>query len=65
MQEEKPRVIWYVAHIFLGVISGLVVYVLYKDKNPAAAKHHLVFSVLIWVIGAAASFVVTLGLEML
>ena len=55
---EKPHIVWWVAHIFLGVISGLVVYVLYKDKNPAAARKHLIFSVIIWLIGAAASFAV-------
>lgn len=57
---EKPHVVWWVAHVFLGVISGLVVYVLYKDKNPAAARRHLIFSVIVWLIGAAASFAVTI-----
>ena len=47
---EKPHTIWWVAHLFLGVVSGLVVYILYKDKNPAAAKQHLVFSIVIWVV---------------
>ena len=55
---EKPHVAWWVAHVFLGVISRLVVYILYKDKNPAAARKHLIFSVIIWLIGAAASFAV-------
>lgn len=63
--EEKPHIIWWVAHIFLGVISGLVVYILYKEKNPAEARRHLVFSVIIWVIGAAASFAVSLVLGVL
>ena len=40
-----PRIIWWVAHVFLGAIAGLVVYVLYK--NPAAARKHLIFSVII------------------
>ena len=51
---------WWVAYVFLGVISGLVVYVLYKDKNPAAVRRHLIFSVIVWLIGAAASFAVTI-----
>lgn len=57
---EKPHVVWWAAHVFLGVISGLVVYVLYKDKNPAAARRHLIFSVIVWLIGAAASFAITM-----
>ena len=62
---ERPHIVWWVAHVFLGVISGLVVYVLYKEKNPAAARKHLIFSVIIWLVGAAASFVVTMlvGME--
>ena len=37
---EKPHIVWWVAHVFLGVISGLVVYILYKDKNPAVFSRH-------------------------
>lgn len=63
MYEEKPHSIWWIAHIFLGVISGLVVYVLYKDKNPKAAKRHLIFSILIGFIlfGVMLIFGITLG----
>lgn len=48
---------WRVAHVFRGIISGLVAYILYK--NPAAARHP-VFSVIAWLIGAAASFAITM-----
>jgi len=37
---ENPYIVWWVAHVFLGVIPGLVVYILYKDKNPAVFSHH-------------------------
>ena len=36
----KPHTVWWVADVFLGVISGLVVYILYKDKNPAVFSCH-------------------------
>ena len=50
----EPHFAWYLAHVVLGVISGLVVYVLYKENNHAAARRHLIFSVIIWVIGSIA-----------
>ncbi len=37
---EKPHIVWWVAHVFLGVISGLVVYILCRDKNPAVFSRH-------------------------
>lgn len=49
--QERPHPIWWVAHIFLCIISGLVVYVLYKDKNPAAARRHLIGSIIIGILG--------------
>lgn len=33
----------------MGVITGLVVYLLYKEKNPAAARRHLIGSVVIMI----------------
>lgn len=61
--QQNPHWAWWIGHVFLGVFSGLVVYVLYKDKNYAAARKHLIFSIIIWVIGTAASFVTLLLLE--
>lgn len=39
----------------MGVITGLVVYILYREKNPAAAKRHLIGSVIIHVVLAGIS----------
>ena len=47
---EKPHFIWWFAHIVLGVITGLVVYLLYKEKNPTAARRHLIGSVVIMIV---------------
>ena len=38
---ERPHAAWWAAHAFPGAISGLVVYVPYKDKNPAASRRRL------------------------
>lgn len=59
-ETEKPHPIWWVAHIFLWVISGLVVYILYKDKNAAAARRHLIWSIIIGLLPVI--FIVFLGL---
>ena len=48
---EKPHPVWWLAHLFLGIISGLVVYVLYKDRNPGAARLHLIVSLVLMVVG--------------
>lgn len=63
--KPNPHWIWWLGHIVLGIITGLVVYVLYKDKNYAAARKHLIFSIIIWVVGTAASFVTMLLLGLL
>lgn len=47
---ERPHVIWWLAHLILGVVSGLVVYVLYKDRNIEAARRHLIGSVVIMIV---------------
>lgn len=60
--KPNPHWIWWFGHIILGVVSGLVVYVLYKDKNYEAAKMHLIASIIIWVVGTAASFTTMLML---
>ena len=56
-QMEKPHPIWWLAHLFFGILSGLVVYVLYKDKNPAAARYHLIGSLVIMAAITAAVMV--------
>lgn len=47
---EKPHFIWWFAHIVLGIITGLVVYLLYKEKNPTTARRHLIGSVIIMIV---------------
>lgn len=56
-QMEKPHPVWWLAHLFFGILSGLVVYVLYKDKNPAAARFHLIGSLVIMAAITAAVMV--------
>ena len=65
MNDEKPSMLWWVAHVFLGVISGLVVYVLYKDKNPASARRHLIFSIIIWVVLAVIGTGISIALSVM
>ena len=50
-EPRTPPKIWYVAHIFLWIISGLVCYVLWKDENRQAAKRHLLHSLWIGLAG--------------
>ncbi len=42
---STPSKIWYVGHIFFWVITGLVCYILWKDKNLEAARKHLIHSI--------------------
>ena len=51
---ETPSKIWYVGHLFLWVITGLVCYVVWKDKNAEAARKRTRFgsaqrSINIWI----------------
>lgn len=45
--DKYPSYWWWVGHVFFGMITGLVCYVVWKDENPKAAKKHLIHS--IWV----------------
>ena len=53
---DKPHPVWWIGHFCLGVLTGLAVYLLYKDKNPEAARRHLVYSVIIHTVLAAVTF---------
>ena len=44
-QQKKPSFLWYIGHVFFGIITGLVCYVIWKDENPKAAKWHLIHSI--------------------
>jgi len=61
--KPSPRKLWYLVHLVLGglaIISGLVVYFLWKDRNAKAARRHLMVGVVISVLGVV--FVGSLGL---
>ena len=60
----KPHYIWWLAHIILGVISGLVVYILYKDRNPEAARFHLVMSLVIMIVVGVGVFFGIIAIEL-
>ena len=55
---KNPHFMWYVAHAFFWVITGLICYLLYKDTNPKAARKHLITS--IWL-----SFAIWLGISLI
>ncbi len=49
-QKSYPSKIWYVGHFFLWIITGLVCYLIWKDKNKEAARKHLIHSIWIGLI---------------
>ena len=44
---KTPSKWWWIGHIFFGIITGLVCYLVWKDENLKAAKKHLIHS--IWI----------------
>ena len=48
-----PSKWWYVGHLFFWVITGLVVYILYKDTNKEAARKHLIVSLVLGIVAVA------------
>lgn len=42
-----PSKMWWVGHVFLGLITGIICYVVWKEDNKKAAKKHLVWSLII------------------
>ena len=42
---SSPSKLWYFGHVFFWVITGLICYILWKDKNPGAARKHLIHSI--------------------
>ena len=47
---------WYIAHLFLGIVGGIVVFCLYRDRNPQAARRHLIISIILTVAPFAVLF---------
>lgn len=44
---ETPSKFWYILHIFFGILTGIACFLLWKDRNPQAARKHLIHS--IWI----------------
>lgn len=59
-----PSKWWYVGHLFFWVITGLVVYILYKDTNKEAARKHLIVSLVLGVVAAIVVIAVLVVAEM-
>ncbi len=51
-----PSRAWYIVHILLGVLSGIIVFVLYRHDNPRAARHHLLVSIGLTVLVPLVTF---------
>ncbi len=64
-QSPTPSKIWYVGHVFFWVITGLVCYVLWKDKNQEAARRHLIHSIWLGMVLPVAVFVAGFGASLL
>ena len=59
-----PSKWWYVGHLFFWVITGLVVYILYKDTNREAARKHLIVSLVLGVVAAIVVIAVMVAAEL-
>ncbi|RNJ78679.1 MAG: hypothetical protein EB829_04220 [Nitrosopumilus sp. H8] len=51
-QLPKPSSLWYLGHIFIGIVSGLICYLLWHEKNKKAAKRHLIASIILSFVPA-------------
>lgn len=58
-----PSKWWYVGHLFFWVITGLVVYILYKDTNQEAARKHLIVSLVLAIVACVVVLVALLAWE--
>lgn len=55
MSETKSNSnLWYLAPIFLGIIGGLIMYMVLKEENPKMAKKGLIVSLVMVGIGILA-----------
>lgn len=50
---------WYILPVFLGLIGGLIAYVVIRHDNPRKAKKCLWIGVILTVVPMALSFVIT------
>ena len=42
---DTPSKIWYVGHVFFWIITGLICYILWKERNIESAHKHLKHSI--------------------
>ena len=40
-----PSKLWYVGHVFFWIITGLICYILWKERNIESARKHLKHSI--------------------
>ena len=60
-----PSKIWYVGHVFFWVITGLICYILWKDKNQKAARKHLIHSIWLGMLLPVVVFAAGFGASLL
>ncbi|CAI9831118.1 MAG: hypothetical protein MPI95_02085 [Nitrosopumilus sp.] len=49
---EKPSALWYLGHLFLGIITGLICYLIWRERNNSAATRHLIASIVLTIVPA-------------
>ncbi len=47
---RSPSKMWYIAHVFFWVVTGIICYIVWKDDNRQMAKKHLIVS--LWMPAA-------------
>lgn len=50
MNTEYPNKIWWVGHVFFWLITGIICYFVWKNRNIKAARRHLIHSTWIGII---------------
>ena len=57
---EKSSKLWYLVPIFLGIIGGLIAFLILKKDNPKLAKRCLIVGILLTILPALVGFSVVL-----
>ena len=56
--EETPNKLWWLGHVVFWIITGLICYILWKDRNEQAARKHLIHSIWIGFVGPIVIFII-------